>query len=258
LALAEGAARGVAAQLTCAHGAVARSVEEAGDHLFTFTRPPPRPERARITNAIESPHAEFKRCIKTQTAPPPADTTAVLFWGLIASDCLAQGRRDGKRWQPNLPISRLTRRLDQITSPYRRPRHANSNTILDGTAASTHERFERRSGNSEPSRGLPCSIGRLQGMHIGQAGRTKWRAVWQSIDFGWDRKSSSVAAIRIVRRPTASMRSFANFRMPMASFTTESGARVNPTSGSSRKVTSRRLRALLGKGLLCVLKTLST
>lgn len=129
--------------------------------------------------------------------------------------------------------------------------------LRDVVAFPHHERFERRSGNSEPSLDLPCSIGRLRGTHVGQVGRTKWREVWQSIDFGWDRKSSSVAAIRIVRRPTASMRSFASFRMPMASFTTESRARVNLTSASSRKVTSRRLRALLGKGSSCVLKTLS-
>jgi hypothetical protein len=65
----------------------------------SFTRPPPSPESARITNAIEGPHEEFKRCVKTQTALPPADTIAMLFWGLIASDCHAQGRRDGKRSQ---------------------------------------------------------------------------------------------------------------------------------------------------------------
>jgi hypothetical protein len=166
--------------MTCAHSAVARSVEEAGDHLFTFARPPPTQESARITDAIEGPHEEFKRCIKTQTALPPADTTAMLFCGLIASDCHAQGRRDGKRWQPNLPISRLTRRLDQITSPYRRPRHANSNTILDGTAASTHDASSGDQGT--PNLPLVCRVpkdgckGCTSGRQVVQGGEKYGRA----------------------------------------------------------------------------------
>jgi transposase-like protein len=48
--------------------AVADSLEEAGDRLFTFTRLPPSQWRsARTTNAIERLHEEFKRRIKTQT-----------------------------------------------------------------------------------------------------------------------------------------------------------------------------------------------
>src|SRR5215207_7579538 len=47
------------------HGAVADSLEEAGDRLFTFTRLPPSQWRsARTTNAIERLHEEFKRRIK--------------------------------------------------------------------------------------------------------------------------------------------------------------------------------------------------
>ena len=50
------------------HRAVANSLEEAGDRLFTFTRLPPSQWRsARTTNAIERLHEEFKRRIKTQT-----------------------------------------------------------------------------------------------------------------------------------------------------------------------------------------------
>jgi transposase-like protein len=49
------------------HRAVADSLEEAGDRLFTFTRLPPSQWRsARTTNAIERLHEEFKRRIKTQ------------------------------------------------------------------------------------------------------------------------------------------------------------------------------------------------
>src|SRR6516165_8835490 len=61
------------------HRAVAESLEEAGDRLFTFARLPPSQWRsARTTNAIERLHEEFKRRIKTQTVLPSADTAAML------------------------------------------------------------------------------------------------------------------------------------------------------------------------------------
>ena len=51
--------------------AVADSLEEAGERLFTFTRLPLSQWRsARTTNAIERLHEEFKRRIKTQTVLP--------------------------------------------------------------------------------------------------------------------------------------------------------------------------------------------
>ena len=50
------------------HRAVADSLQEAGDRLFSFTRlPPSQWKSARTTNAIERLHEEFKRRIKTQT-----------------------------------------------------------------------------------------------------------------------------------------------------------------------------------------------
>ena len=53
--------------------ALADSLEEAGDRLFTFTRLPDSQWRsARTTNAIERLHEEFKRRIKTQTVLPSA------------------------------------------------------------------------------------------------------------------------------------------------------------------------------------------
>ena len=59
------------------HRAVADSLEEAGDRLFTFARLPPSQWRSlRTTNAIERLHEEFKRRIKTQTVLPSADTAA--------------------------------------------------------------------------------------------------------------------------------------------------------------------------------------
>ena len=80
------------------HRAVADSLQEAGDRLFTFTRLPPSQWRsARTTNAIERLHEEFKRRIKTQTVLPSADTAAMLFWALLASGQISMRKVDG--WQ---------------------------------------------------------------------------------------------------------------------------------------------------------------
>jgi putative transposase len=78
--------------------AVADSLEEAGDRLFTFTRLPPSQWRsARTTNAIERLHEEFKRRIKTQTVLPSAETAAMLFWALFASGQISMRKVDGWR-----------------------------------------------------------------------------------------------------------------------------------------------------------------
>src|SRR5436309_9947227 len=80
------------------HGAVADSLEEAGERLFTFTRlPPSQWKSARTTNAIERLHEEFKRRIKTQTVLPSAETAAMLFWALMASGQISMRKIDG--WQ---------------------------------------------------------------------------------------------------------------------------------------------------------------
>jgi transposase-like protein len=80
------------------HRAVADSLEEAGDQLFTFTQLSPSQWRsARTTNAIERPHEEFKRRIKTQTVLPSAETAAMLFWALPASGQINMRKVDG--WQ---------------------------------------------------------------------------------------------------------------------------------------------------------------
>jgi putative transposase len=80
------------------HRAVADSLEEAGDRLFTFSRLPPSQWRSvRTTNAIERLHEEFKRRIKTQTVLPSADTAAMLFWALLASGQISMRKVDG--WQ---------------------------------------------------------------------------------------------------------------------------------------------------------------
>ena len=76
--------------------AVATSLEEAGDRLFTFTRLPVEQwKSARTTNAIERLHLEFKRRIKTQTVLPSAETAAMLFWALLASGQIVLRKVDG-------------------------------------------------------------------------------------------------------------------------------------------------------------------
>jgi putative transposase len=80
------------------HRALADSLEEAGDRLFTFARMPPSQWRSlRTTNAIERLHEEFKPRIKTQAVLPSADTAAMLFWALLASGQINMRKVDG--WQ---------------------------------------------------------------------------------------------------------------------------------------------------------------
>jgi putative transposase len=87
------------------HRAVADSLEEAGDRLFTFTRLPPTQWRSvRTTNAIERLHEEFKRRIKTQTVLPSADTAAMLFWALLASGQINMRKVDGWHTLATKPI----------------------------------------------------------------------------------------------------------------------------------------------------------
>ncbi len=78
--------------------AVADSLEEAGDRLFTFTRlPESQWKSARTTNAVERLHEEFKRRVKTQTVLPSAEIAAMLFWALLASGQITMRKVDG--WQ---------------------------------------------------------------------------------------------------------------------------------------------------------------
>jgi transposase-like protein len=76
--------------------AVADSLEEAGERLFTFLRYPPEQWRSlRTTNAIERLHEEFKRRIKTQCLLPCAETARDVVLGAVRlrSDHHAPGRR---------------------------------------------------------------------------------------------------------------------------------------------------------------------
>lgn len=88
------------------HRAVADSLEEAGERLFSFTRlPPSQWKSARTTNAIERLHEEFKRRIKTQTVLPSADTAAMLFWALLASGQINMRKVDGWQTLDTKPIA---------------------------------------------------------------------------------------------------------------------------------------------------------
>lgn len=76
--------------------AVATSLQEAGDQLFTFARfPKSQWKSIRTSNAIERLHEEFKRRIKTQTVLPSAETAAMLFWALLASGQITMRKVDG-------------------------------------------------------------------------------------------------------------------------------------------------------------------
>ena len=76
--------------------AVADSLEEAGDRLFTFTRlDPTQWKSARTTNVIERLNEEFRRRIKTQTVLPCAETVPMLLWTLLASGQIQMRKVDG-------------------------------------------------------------------------------------------------------------------------------------------------------------------
>lgn len=78
--------------------AVADSLEEAGDRLFSFTRPDPSQwKSARTTNAIERLNEEFRRRIKTQAVLPCAETVPMLLWALLAAAQIQMRKVDG--WQ---------------------------------------------------------------------------------------------------------------------------------------------------------------
>jgi putative transposase len=92
--------------------AVADSLEEAGEELFTFLRFPADQWRSiRTTNAIERLHEEFKRRIKTQCLLPCAETACMLFWALLASGQITMRKVDG--W-PTLHVAPAKQSLDLV------------------------------------------------------------------------------------------------------------------------------------------------
>lgn len=76
--------------------AVARSLEEAGDRLFTFLRFPPSQWRSlRTTNAIERLNEELRRRVKVQGLQPSGESVCMLFWALLASGVVTMRKVDG-------------------------------------------------------------------------------------------------------------------------------------------------------------------
>jgi len=81
-------------RLLCAE--VARSLEEAGDHLLTFFEFPRAMWKSlRTTNPIENLNREFRRRTKTQGSFSKEDSALTLLWGLIAFGQIRMRKIDG-------------------------------------------------------------------------------------------------------------------------------------------------------------------
>jgi transposase-like protein len=77
---------------------VARSLEEAGDHLLTFFEFPKALWKSlRSTNAIENLNREFRRRTKTQGSFATEDAALTLLWGLVAFGEIRMRKIDGHR-----------------------------------------------------------------------------------------------------------------------------------------------------------------
>jgi putative transposase len=75
---------------------VARSLQEAGDKLFTFLRfPPAQWKSLRTTNAIEKLNQEFKRRVKVQGLQPSGESVCMLYWALFATGVVKLKKVDG-------------------------------------------------------------------------------------------------------------------------------------------------------------------
>jgi len=78
--------------------AVVKSLDEAGDELFTFLSFPASQWRAlRTTNALERINGEFRRRTKTQASLPSEDSVLLLLFGLLRSGNIKSRKMDG--WQ---------------------------------------------------------------------------------------------------------------------------------------------------------------
>ena len=75
---------------------VVKSLEEAGDELFTMYRFPKQQwKNIRTTNVIERLNGEFRRRVKTQGSLPSEDAALVLLFGLIATGQIKLRKIDG-------------------------------------------------------------------------------------------------------------------------------------------------------------------
>lgn len=81
--------------------AVAASLEEAGDELFTFLSfPPSQWKGLRTTNALERINEEFRRRTKTQASLPSEDAVLLLLFGLLRSGQITLRRLVGWKDMP--------------------------------------------------------------------------------------------------------------------------------------------------------------
>jgi putative transposase len=86
------------------HRAVADSLEEEGDRLFTFVRLSPSQWRCvRTTNAIERLHEESTPD-PNRAVLPSADTAAMSFWAPLASGQNSMRKVDGWRVLTTKPL----------------------------------------------------------------------------------------------------------------------------------------------------------
>lgn len=80
---------------------VARSIQEAGDELLTFTSFPKSQWKAlRTTNIIERLNQEFRRRTKTQGMFPTESSILILLFGLVASGMVKMRRITGYAAMP--------------------------------------------------------------------------------------------------------------------------------------------------------------
>jgi putative transposase len=89
---------------------VVKSLEEAGDELFTMYRFPKQHwKNIRTTNVIERLNGEFRRRVKTQGSLPSEDAALILLFGLVATGQIRLRKIDGYKKLAGV-ISEQTRR----------------------------------------------------------------------------------------------------------------------------------------------------
>jgi len=87
--------------------AVVRSLDEAGDDLFTFLRfPKTQWKSLRTTNALERINEEFRRRTKTQASLPGEDAVLLLLFGLLRSGKIKMRKIDGWEEMPKRATKR--------------------------------------------------------------------------------------------------------------------------------------------------------
>ena len=91
--------------------AVAESLDEVGDELFTFFSFPASQWRAlRTTNALERINGEFRRRTKTQASLPSEDAVLLLLFGLLRSGNVKLRKMDGWQEMPKRTTVELQRK----------------------------------------------------------------------------------------------------------------------------------------------------